>query len=356
MNFNDNYSLQVTDAPTLYVRWQHWNWIVPEIVNSIFILMTLWIITSLIYYGNKSKKWVTTKERNSEKLNAGYILMAAVLCAVTALLRFTASQFVFNIGFSYGEDEKCKIAENAAITTFCLATFCVYIYLWIRQIVFYTNRMLYTEFSKGVRFFSCLSIILIFLGGLGAMFINTIPTKYQSTSMGCVYVSLDSFLTIVSVIVSSLVLLAGQITLVSLLFYPLHRLGNKNGCLKQISHSYSKKKQSSVHMKNCNKIQTHHAQSVRKIRKILRKTVIFSVIIVSSDIASYLVSAYAFSRHDNRRIPTMLYDIGAFANLVFVFTSIENWKRIARFAPPVYSASFSLNTPRVSRIDHHCGR
>ena len=88
-----------TTASTLYIRWQHWNRIVPVTVNTICILKTLWILFSLIYYGNKSKMWKTRRVKSFEKLNAGYLLMAAVLCAETALLRFIASQFIFNIVF-----------------------------------------------------------------------------------------------------------------------------------------------------------------------------------------------------------------------------------------------------------------
>ena len=135
--------------------------------------------------------WVLRRVRNFEKLNAGFILIAAVLCAVMALLRFIASQFIFNIGFSKTENNQCKMVADASVTLFCLATLAALIYLWVRQIVFYTNHMLNTDFSKALRFFSYLSIILIFLGGLGVILVNTIPTKYMSTLKGCVYVPLD---------------------------------------------------------------------------------------------------------------------------------------------------------------------
>ena len=225
---NNNY---LTTVPIPYIRWQHWNWILPETVNVIFILMTLWILFSLIYYGNKSKKWVTKTKKNFEKLNTGFILMAAVLCAVTALFRLVSSQFVFNIGFSVTENKQCKIVFDASSISFCLACLAVFIYLWVRQLVFYTNRMLNIDFSKGLRFFSYLSIILISLHGLGSILANTIPIKVMSTLKGCVLIPLDSTASSIAVMVGSLGMLFGQSILVGLLIYPLHKHSKRKGCL-----------------------------------------------------------------------------------------------------------------------------
>ena len=352
MSFNSNNSVSVTNAPISYIRWQHWNWIVPEIVNSIFILMTIWILFLLIYYGNKSKKWVNKKTKNFEKLNAGYILMAAVLCAVMALLRFIVSQLVFNIEFSESENNLCKRVSNASIIIFCLNFFAVYIYLWIRQIIFYENNMLNTDFSKSLRFFSYLSIILIFFGGLGAIFVNTIPTNYVSTLKGCVYVPLDPTFSAILVIVSSFVLLSGQIVLVALLIYPLHKHSKQKGCLTLCGITKCSSKmdnQQNACKKYQNDFLTVHCRTNRKINMILRRTVCFSIIIVVSNLVLLLVSTYGFRESDDRNISTMLYDIITFANLAFVMTSIGGWKNIVRLTPPTYSVIVIQSTPRSPR-------
>ena len=336
-----------------YKRWQHWNWIVPVTVNSVFIVMTLWILFSLIYYGNKSKKWVTRKEINFEKLNAGSILMAAVLCAVMALLRFIASQFIFNIGFSETKNNQCKMVADASIILFCLAAFAVHIYLWVRQTVFYTNRMLNTDFSKALRFFSYLSIILIFLGGLGVILINTIPTNYMSTLKGCVYVPLDSTSSAVLVIVCSVVLLFGQIMLVGLLIYPLH-MHNKQKrrlTLCGVTNRLSKKDdQQNARRKTQNQSIKHRSGTNKKINMILGRTVCFSIIIVVSNLVLLVVSTYGFTESDNRNISTMLSDLITFGNLTFVVCSIESWKKIVRLTPPRYSFTFTQSTFPSRRV------
>ena len=329
MNHNN-----LTTFSTPYIRWQHWNWIVPETVNSIFILLTLWICFSLIYYGNNSKKWVTRKERNFEKLNAGFILMAAVLCAVMTLLRFIASQLVFNIGFSDREDIECKIVFNASTVVFFLAVFSVHIFLWIRQLVFYKNRMLNTEFSKTLRLFSYFSIIIISLGKLLAILVSTIPTKFKSTLKGCVYIPIDSNSPRYIIIVNLLILLFGETTLVGLLIYPLHKHSQRKGCLALcglINCPLQREDQQNALQTNKNQDTTHRSGTNKKINIILRRTVCYFIIIVVSNVVTLTVAFYASL---NTLILIMLCDVITFANLAFVVSSIGGWKKIVCLTPP----------------------
>ena len=329
-----------TTSSTPYIPWQHWNWIVPVTVNSIFILMTLWILISLIHYGNKSKKWVTTKEKNVEKLNAGFILMAAVFCGIMSFLRFIASQFVFNIGFFGTKNNQCKMVVDASIILFCLANFAVHNYLWVRQLVFYTNRMLNTDFSKALRFFSYLSIILIFLGGLGVILVNTISVKYIPTLKGCAYIPLDSTSTAILVIVCLVVLLSGETMLVGLLIYPLHKHSKQKGWLALcgITNCFLQKvDQQNARQNTQNQSMTYRSATKKKINVILRRTVCFSIIIVVSNLVLLFISTYGFTENDNRNISTMLADFITFGNLAFVVSSIESWQKIVCFTPPRYT-------------------
>ena len=350
MNYNNLTTMNnnnSTIAPCPYIRWQHWNWIVPITVNSIFILMTLWILFSLIYYGNKSKMWVTRKKKNFEKLNTGFIFLTVVLCAITALFRFISSQFIFNIGFSVTENKQCKIVFDASATLFSLAYLTVFVYLWVRQLVFYTNRMLNTDFSKGLRFFSYLSIILISLGGLGSILANTIPTKYMSTVKGCVLIPLDSTSSAIIVMMSSLVLLFGQIILVGLLIYPLHKHSNQEKCLTLcglINWASQKDDQQNAHQTTQSQLITHRFERNKKINMILRQTVSHSIIIVVATMVLHHATIYG---RLGTNIFTMLYDIVTFANLAFVVSSIGGWKKIVCLTPPAYSVTFKAAQPGI---------
>ena len=306
--------------------------------------MTLWILFSLLYYGNKSKMWVTRRMRNFEKLNAGFILMAAVFCAIMALLRFIAGQLVFNIGFSYGEDSKCKMAQSASTVLLCLAYFSVYIYLWVRQLVFYTNRMLSIDFSKALRFFSYLSIILIFLGGLGVTVLYIDKRKYMSTLNGCVFIPLDSTSTAILVIVCLMVMLSGHIILVGLLIYPLHKHSKQTGCLTLcgiINCPSQKNDQQNASQNTQNLFVTHCSGTNKKINMILHRTVCYSILIVVSNLVLVPLGAYELI---GTNIFKMLYDVVTFANLAFVVSSIGGWKKIVCLTLPAYS--YTVNSPQ----------
>ena len=320
-----------------YIRWQHWNWILPETVNIISILITLWILFSLIYYGNKSKMWVTKNKKNFEKLNTGFILMAAVLCAVMALFRFISSQFVFNIGFSVTENKHCKIVFDASSVSFCLACWAVFIYLWVRQLVFYTNRMLNIDFSKGLRFFSYLSIILISLHGLGSILANTIPIKGMSTLKGCVFIPLDSTTSAIAVMLGSLGMLFGQIILVGLLIYPLHKHNNQKGCLALcgiINWTSQKDNQQNAHQITPSQSIRNRSGTNKKIHMILRLSACHCIIIVVGTMAVHYATIYG---RLETNIFSMLFDVVTFANLAFVVISIGGWKKIVCLTPPTYS-------------------
>ena len=339
----------LTTVPTPYIRWQHWNWILPETVNVIFILMTLWILFSLIYYGNKSKKWVTKNKKNFEKLNTGFILMAAVLCAVTALFRLVSTQFVFNIGFSVTENKQCKIVFDASAISFCLACLSVFIYLWVRQLVFYTNRMLNIDFSKGLRFFSYLSIILISLNGLGSILANTIPIKVMSTLKGCVFIPLDSTTSAIAVMVGSLGMLFGQSILIGLLVYPLHKHSKQKGCLALcgiINWASQKNDQQNAHQITPSQSIRNRSGTNKKINMILRRSACHYIIIVVSTMAVHHATIYG---RLETNIFTMLFDVVTFANLAFVVSSIGGWKKIVCLTPPKYSITVKA-TPLEIRM------
>ena len=328
-----------TSTNEVYIRWQKLDWIIPEVINGVLILLTLWIFLSLIFFGVKSKKWKKAMQNNFEKLSGGSVLTAAVVCALVTLGRLVVSQFVINVGFSESSDEICEAVTDAGIVLYCATLFAVYVFLWLRQSIFYTNSMLNTEYSKLLRFFSGLSIVFIFVGGLVALLINTIPVNYPSTIEGCTYKAVDSTFDAILVAICTLVLLTGQITLVALFVYPLRKRSDQecfscaDDCTTTVRSDYPSKSQSDIanvtenldeHINEKSRPNKHKSQ----INCIMRRSVVFATIAIATDICFLLVSTYALPHSTHRRIPTILYDVSSFLNLVFVVSSFICWKKI----------------------------
>lgn len=315
-------------ANETYFRWTKWDYIIPESISIFLTLLTIWIIISLIHFGVKTKKWGSAKKRNVDKLSAGRVLTAALVSAIVTLLRLVTSQFVYNFGFS---DEQCELISDSSYIMYCLASFSVYMFLWIRQSIFYTNRMLNTKFGQGLRFFSYSSIVLITLGGLSVILIGTIPKEYYTSPKGCIYQTSSEGSEFMLVLACGLVLLAGQAGLVGLFVYPLQRHNSGKRCLSIFSSSKTKTDADSnvqSRTRNTTIRNTRKLRNARKINKILRRSIIFSTIAIVTDLIFLIVSNYAFTGKIHRRTPTMLYDFSAFLNLVFVVSSFVSWKMI----------------------------
>ena len=333
---DDNDKKPSNETIVVFVRWQHLDWIIPEVINVTLIMLTSWILISLIFFGVKTKKWKQGRKNNFEKLSGGSVLTAAVICAVVTMCRLITSQFVNNVGYAEGQDEACEMAIDTGIIMYCMTLFSVYIFLWLRQSVFYTNSMLNTEFSKILRFFSWLSIGLIFLGGLSAVLINTVPVNYPSSIEGCIYEAVDSTFDAILVAVCVLVLLTGQITLVGLFVYPLQKRSNQEcfSCAVEESENPHKKSEKSVPEaasaveqlnEQCEKSRQNRHKS--KINRILRRSVVFAAIAIVTDVCFIIITTYALDT-THRRIPTTLYDVSACLNLIFVVSSFICWKKI----------------------------
>ena len=243
-NFNTTQE-SLINGTNRYVRWKYWDWLLPEMVNALLILVTLWITVSLIHYGISAKKWRRGIQSNIEKLNAGWILACAVLCSFATLFRLINNQFVINIGFTSNHDSDfdCEIVSDSSVIIYGISVLTVYLFLWLRQSVFYSNRMLPTNYGKTLQFLSWLSIFLIVVGGLAAVLVNIIPSNYKASVIGCMYEPLDSSYDAMLFGVSAGALLTGQITLVGLLIYPLHKHHNPNGCFSRKNTTETSNKQ-----------------------------------------------------------------------------------------------------------------
>ena len=329
------------DNRNVYVRWQQLDWIIPEVINALLILFTVWIFVSLIFFGLKTKKWKKVMHNNFEKLSGGSVLTAAVVCAVVTLIRLIISQFVINVGYSDAKDKLCEAMTDTGIVMYCTTVFSVYVFLWLRQSIFYTNSMLNTEYSKMLRFFSGLSILFIFLGGFTVVLINTIPVNYPSSIEGCSYKAVDSTFDAILVAVCVIVLLTGQVTLVALFVYPLRKRGdsecfscaNVECCDAPTKSDYQSKSQSDIptatdQLEENSNEKARQNKHKMKINCIMRRSVIFAIIAIVTDVSFLGVSTYALPHLNHRRIPTIMYDVSAFLNLIFVVSSFICWKKI----------------------------
>ena len=333
------------DNSTSYKHWKELDWILPEAFNIFLMLLTGWILWSLVYYGVKTKKWKTGHHTNSAKLSGGGVLTNAVLCAITTLLRLITSQFVYNIGYTINGhelDEVCEKVLDLSTAMYCISIFFVYLYLWKRQNVFYTNSMLQINFNLMLRIFSWLSIVFVVLGALAAILVGTIPKNYHSSVSGCTYnVTNESNLNAI-IGASVTALLFGQVILVGLFIHPLikHKKQSKK-------HRSTKAKCVDIASSNPGEQPSQSSnKSNSKINKILSRTLVFSITSFVTDICFLIVTTFALDGYANRRISAILYDFSAFLNLSFIVCSFLCWRKILTY--PMFNRSFTNSATSFS--------
>ncbi|XP_076808744.1 uncharacterized protein LOC143451871 [Clavelina lepadiformis] len=344
-----------------YIRWKHADWIIPEVINSLLILATLWIIFSLIHFGIKHKKWSTNRMGNADKLSGGSVYTSTVVCAMTALVRFINSQFTFNIGIGVGYDRECEIVSDSSFAWYSLVSFAIYIFLWLRQRIFYSNNMLNVRFGIVLKLVSATSIVILFLAGLAAVLVNTIPVNYPSSRQGCIYKETED-IGPVAWIICVVVVIAAQFVLVGLFVYPLKQDFVQSVCIccPSVVHAANivksracsvatilttdenagvnaSKNMTTAKCRKCKK------KSSKKVKTIMQRTVAFSIIMVATDIILLLITTYTISNEGHRRIPTILYDVNTFLNLIFVICSFLSFRQML-FSPLLNVKALSATT------------
>ena len=355
--------------------WTDASWIVPVTINGILTTLAMWILFSLVHYGVKTGKWSGTQKRNADKLNAGWVYSSVLACAVICIIRYMTSQISFQQGFGKTEENKmaCESINDLLFVEYCLVLFCTYIFLWLRQRTFYTNEMFNINYNKTLRYLSASSIIIILLAGIGVVVVNTLPKNYPASSSGCIYDAETDSLDLWSWVACGVVLVIGQVLLLSLLLYPLAKNLNDEHCLKHLccfvctvlkekeeiqmhsihsdspyklstvsegisghslvlhSNSICSKSQININTPQRKKQTTKRRKSSVAVKKIMIRTLIFGFVAVFTDL--FLISIFAAGVVPNtdprfRRFAVTSYDLNVFLNLMLVVLSFMTYKNM----------------------------
>ena len=333
------------------------DWIVAVSANILLFLLTSWMTLSLIDYGIKTGKWRQVGRENSEKLSIGMVYISTVACAVTCLMYYICTVVYMNIGYAEKEDLLCEIIGDICINVHGGVVLSVYMFLWLRQRVFFTNEMLSVRYSTKVKFCSFFSIFAIFAAGFGVVICVTVPKNHHWSNIGCVYRPSDYLIFgyWISVIVY---IVLGQVTLLGLFFYALQ--SSKQGdsvtvadaffCCRSIIKTLHVDADSSVAMersfqnssvanissathtanKNAHratqKISSRSSvyrpkQQINVVRRILRKTLLFALLSVLAELFNQIGMYYLTLREDLGRIDIIAGNVNIFLNMLFCLFS-----------------------------------
>ena len=315
------------------------------------IAAEIWMLLTLIHYGFKSGKWKHVHCGNSDKLNSGNVYSAVVACLVFTMFYSIVTLVYINVGFSLGEDELCDSLADAVSFFFALIYMTAQTCWWLRQRIFYTNRMMNVNYSKRVKLFSAISIIILYATGISILVFIAHPNDHPSSLDGCLFMP-DNGIRVgywISVVIA---IAFGQTTLLGLLVHALAQTKNQdrrssmkiveelcfcpksNSTQQQTSRNDAKLFVGSSPTPRSNNFQLAHQHSqTRKskaltIRKILCKTIIFAIISMLSTLFFLVFIHHISNPKGHRRIAVVIGNLNAFVNLLLLLFSFTEYRKM----------------------------
>ena len=352
------------------------DWILPVSLNAVFLLVNLVILFSMVHYGVKAGKWKRNHVLFVDKLNGGWVYTLAVKFTCMSFIKLIVTQVSYNTGYGLDEDFTCEVVNDMDFIVYGLVVFLDFAFLWIRQRIFYSNKMLNIDFSKFLRFLSLFSLLLIGVAGTMVVIFTILPINFFSSPRGCTFKSNSSAIVLISSIFSAVTITLAEVILVFLLVYPLqNRLENRKlfesiFCCDNSNFSRSGKESAEV---NRDSIQNYPSPSIsnqrylhgkpadtslepephkkvgskstdgnpgltsqccgrrscQKIKQVMRKTIIFGSISLFSHILLIFINSLSdLSNPGKRRILSTFYDINVMLNILLVVFSFSTYKRI----------------------------
>ena len=324
------------------------DWLIPTIVNLVLIVITTFILVSLVHYGLTSGKWRGQSTSQVDKLNAGVVYSFLIVCAVTCIGRYISNQIYMNVGFDYNNDSLCEVAGDAAFAFYVLVIASVFLFLWFRQKAFYTNNMLAFKTTKCIRVLSYSSSFLITVSALPYVLYTIGRNGFETGPTGCANKFESDKSSYFWIYIVFLIVLS-QLLLLCLFIYPVLQIGrdSKPSIIQKRSSSinsfatrpFDKKR----NITSCSELSRNDSRSsaslhrvsssvVRqrgdRIKLIIRKTLFFAMASTLLDVIVSIMSYFVFPNKSNRRYPNMLVDMAVFCNLLLLILSFSTYKRM----------------------------
>ena len=325
--------------------------IFPNVIVFCLLTLSLWITISLIHYEIKTRKWRQLKRQSQADIfNNGQIYTSVVLCGVMVIFYDVVALIYMNTGFAingYNLDDYCDSISDLAYSTYSLTIFTTTIFLWLRQRIFFQNRLLNANYNKCVKVLSSFSLFLILAAGIGILIFGSYPDDHIATTNGCVY-DPNRNLMIVHRISMVTVVVVYQSLFLGLFVYAIKTIQtsrdnvgvcdescrNDNQPLRRSESDRkfaSKPFRKKFHVSENKLLNFRNRQSAGNatmIRSILIKTFAVAAITTMLDFLLVLFLSFVIKPNQHRRYSVMFASFNAFLHLFLIVLSFSHWKKM----------------------------
>ena len=284
--------------------------------SRILMPISIYLFAALIYYHikvekpMKSKFFRLTLEKRYRVLSKYTFILIGTLSTIRCLcdigLRFVEGNAVFfnNSGSPTTAAEiACNVLPHISVSAVNFGYFFVYVFLWLRQSIFYVHPILKILYNNAIKAFSFSIFIGYLFFTISAFIAHSILGNYALNKEGFCRVqekmsnSTSYFQFLIGWIILSVMM---QISLMSLFIYPLL-------------------KQASWH-KNQQGMQNH------RMLQLAKKAVIVASVCLVTDIFAVIFLKVSFFENTNN--PTFLYNVNLVTNHLVTIGSFGFWKKL----------------------------
>ena len=367
-----NTTNQVDSTPS---NWQSTLWVASLSINILLTILAIWLAATISIYGQKSGKF--QRKRKSD-YSGGTILKLALLASLVVIPRLATTNIILWVGFDVGkvEDYNCEIAVDVSIVVYYIALYPAYIFLWMRQRSLFQQPSLQRLYNVFVKIISWGCLFFLIGAGSGVLLIFILPLSYRSSPDGCILRDEEED-NVVAFYAVSVVLVVGQLTLLGLFIYPLHRhrhvqvvasstrkktsisrissfkttRRSNRKSEKQVSPCYklpcpqlsaspeiNKDKKAHVKLENesvirskTTKLAAKRKSSVKTTARLLgvmRRSVVCAVVCIASDLASSAIVGFMLPKETAKSFTNTVYDINLMVNVLSLIFSFDTYNKI----------------------------
>ena len=333
-------------------------WFASLVINSIINAISVWLLTSIAVYMIETGKFRRNKRKT---LSDSLMMKLALAIAILIFPRFLTTYALLWVGYqppNPNSDHACEALIDSSAITYCIALYPISVFLWLRQRSLYLQPSLRNIYTIPVQVISWGSIVFLTFAGVGITLVVTIPVDFESSLNGCSGKDGEDRQKVLRYILTG-ILAIGEILLLSLFIYPLHRhrqskwstkTGTKhvqtNSSLSEVCYSTTQFT-SSNHLSNINTSAVNKKQQLikknqgkkstrqgvktkKRIFRAMRVSLICASACIVSDIFSLSLVTFFFPSSTLRSFKNSLHDINVLVNFLSVIFCFETYKQIFR--------------------------
>ena len=297
-------------------------WISNIVLRIIFLMVSLYLFTAQVYHQVKVEKPMKVKflqlklERKYSVLSRYTYIAISVFSVIWYFNGFGLNALEgFTIFFnestqqSSAVDVACYILPLIAGIANTVGNFFIYVFLWLRQSIFYVHsscKILYNTYLKS---FSFSILIFFFLFVVSLLFAYLIKVRFTINKAGFCQVQVrngdsNAYLQILTAWTIASILI--QVSLLGLFICPLL-------------------KQASWQQKLSGKRTKKSMKNNRMLRRVKKAVVLASICLVT-DILTVVATRLAFEENKNNF--SFMYDINLAINQLVTIACFDHWKKL----------------------------